>query len=144
MDNPSLKVSGKTVLILGDFSLESAEDKVVALGHTFQKSSLGSQTSDWIEIGKNLEQFYFSSEVLAALLFLSKKALLKFSGAENLEYWHKLLFKIKEYTSLVFIEETGYSTLVIFCTLSYRASYRKAVHIRYLQKMARYISSRVN
>ncbi len=111
MDNPSLKVSGKTVLILGDFSLESVEDKVVALGHTFQKRSLGSQTIDWIKIGKNLEQLYFSSEVLAALLFLSKKALLKFSAPQYLEHWHDLLFKIKEYTSLVFIEENCFQIL---------------------------------
>ena len=39
MDKPSLEAKGKTVLILEDgFSLESVEDKIVALGYIFQRN----------------------------------------------------------------------------------------------------------
>ena len=86
MDEPSLEINGNTVLILGDCSLESVEDKIVALGHTFQKRILGSQPDDGIEIEKALKQLNSSGKLVAVLLFLSKKALFKLSASDYLHF----------------------------------------------------------
>ena len=76
MDNPSLVAKGKTVLILEDgFSLESVEDKIVALGYIFQKRTLRAAPLDWIEMQKDLKQLIASENLLAVLIFFSKETL---------------------------------------------------------------------
>lgn len=111
MDNLSSEVNSKTVLILGNFSLESVEDKIVALGYTFQKSLDGSQTrygsqpSDWLKNEKDNKRLFSLREVLAVFLFLSDSAVVECSTSEYLDYWHNLLLKMKEHPALIFIEE---------------------------------------
>jgi len=113
MGNPQSEAPSKTVFIIEDFSLESVEDKIVALGHTFQKRSLDSQPFDWIEIENALKQVNSKEELLAVLLFLSRKALLKSSTPEFLKLWRDLLSEIKETASLIFIDEECFKSIIL-------------------------------
>src|SRR2546425_7819344 len=105
MENPSLEVNGKTVLILGGSSLESVEDKIVALGHTFQERSLPAQPCDWIEIENNLMRLNASGELLTVLMLLSERDLIDYSSSDYLFTWNTLLKGMKKVTSLIFLEE---------------------------------------
>src|SRR5260370_15491494 len=106
MDEPLVKAAGKTVFILEeDFSLESVEDKIVALGHTFQKRALLTNPLDWIEIEKDVKQLSASGDLLAILMFLSEKTLRFTSSSEYLDFWNKILMEIKKCFSLIFIYE---------------------------------------
>src|SRR5713101_2518674 len=106
MDKPSLEATGKTVLILEeDVSLESVEDKIVALGHTFQKRALLTKALDWIDIERDVKQLSTSGDLLAILMFLSEKTLRFTSSSEYLESWNKILTEIKKCFSLIFIYE---------------------------------------
>src|SRR5215469_12979358 len=112
MDNPSSEAISKAILILG-FPLESVEDKINAIGHTFVKSSV-SKILDWMKIEKDLEKLSISGELLAVLLFITEKDLLKFSTLDFLEYWHALLFEMKKPFSLIFIEEESFHKNIIY------------------------------
>lgn len=112
MGNPLSEATSKTILIFGDFSLESVEDKIIAIGNTFVKSSI-SKILDWMKMGKDLKQLSISGELLAILLFLTENELLKFSPLDFLEYWHALFFEMKKFSSLIFIEEESFQDNII-------------------------------
>ena len=95
----------KIVFISGDFSLESVEDKIVALGHTFQKRITLSEPNALLEIVRDLKHLTPSGDLLAVLLFLSKRILFDTSSLEYFEVWQNLLNEVKRTKSLMFIEE---------------------------------------
>ncbi len=106
MGEPSLVANRKTVFILAeDFSLESVEDKIFALGYDFQKRKLLSKSSNWIEIEKDLEQLNISRNLLAVLMFLTDITLCNTSNSDYLEIWYKLLIEMKKSSSLIFLHE---------------------------------------
>ena len=113
MSSAQPESSSKTVFLIGDFSLESVEDKIVALGCTFQKRLLSLQPEDWIKIENDFKQIKSSGELLAVLLFLSKNSLVKLSNIEYSKNWHKLLLNIKDYNSLIFIPENCFSDEIL-------------------------------
>ncbi len=109
MEEPSLGATSKTVLILvEDISLESVDDKIVALGHTFQKRTPFSKPFQWREFEKNLKELRTSGNLLAILFFLSKEAFFNSCSSEGLSVWHNILVEMKSAPSLVFIQEDNF------------------------------------
>lgn len=107
MDRVSSEANSKKVLIFGDFSLESVEDKIIALGYTFQIISI-SKLFTSKEFEKDLKQFSVSTELLAIFFFLREQDVLKLSYVGYTEFWHDLLFSLKTYPSLIFIENNDF------------------------------------
>src|SRR6266702_5602394 len=108
MGNSASEATSKTVLILGDFFLQSVEDKIAALGYTFQKRALPAAPLDWIEMQKDLKQLITSENLLAVLMFLSKEIWFYTSSSEYIEIWQCLLKEMMRATSLIFVHEENF------------------------------------
>ncbi len=122
MNKASFGANSKTVLILEDgFSLESVEDKIVALGYIFQKRTLRAAPLDWIEMQKDLKQLIASENLLAVLIFFSKETLFNTCSSEYAEIWRSLLMEMKSATSLIFVHEENFQGVF------YDSSYEKRI-----------------
>jgi len=101
MVKSSTEMASKTILILGDnFKLESIEDKILALGHKFQKRAILPELSAWKAIKNSITQLSRSGDLLAILVYLSKKTI--FHTAKYDE-WTALLAEFKKVPTLIFL-----------------------------------------
>src|SRR5436305_3995516 len=110
MDATSSEANGKTVLIFDDdLSLESVNDKIVALGHTFQNKTVHLKPLDWKKFDNELKHLSMSGNLLAILMIISNKTMFLASSSEDsselFSLWTSLLLEVKKYPCLIFVNK---------------------------------------
>ena len=95
--------SGKQLIILGAIALGEVADKLAAMGHTYQKKMLSSNSDNWREIVKNIQQLKNEDKLLGVVLLVQPRLLEFCVKPKYHEVWRSLWAEILLVPSLIFV-----------------------------------------